>query len=168
MDQPSKWEEYLHLVEFSYNNNYHASAKMSPFEILYGRKCSTPISWSNSGYRLMIGPEMLKDMELTMKHVQSNLKIAQDRQKSNAKRNRSPREFVTDDHVFAKVKPRKRSFKLGICAKLAPRYCGPFEVLARVGLVVYQLVLPLNLRIHNVFHVSILKNYVHDATHVID
>lgn len=43
MDQPSKWEEYLHLVEFSYNNNYQASAKMSPFEILYGRKCSTSI-----------------------------------------------------------------------------------------------------------------------------
>ena len=67
MDQPSKWEEYLHLVEFSYNNNYQASTKMSPFEILYGRKCNTPISWSNHVDRLMIGPEMLKDMELTVK-----------------------------------------------------------------------------------------------------
>ena len=70
--------------------------------------------------------------------------------------------------MFVKVKPRKSSFKLGSCAKLAPKYCGPFEVLARVGLVAYQLLLLPNLRIHNVFHVSILKKYVHDATHVID
>ncbi len=46
MDKPSNWEDFLHLVEFSYNNHYHASAKMSPFEILYGRRCNTPISWS--------------------------------------------------------------------------------------------------------------------------
>ena len=78
------------------------------------------------------------------------------------------REFVTGDHVFVKVKPKINSFKLGSCAKLAPRYCGPFEVLARVGPVAYQLTLPPNLRIHNVFHVSILKTYVHDATHVIE
>jgi len=70
--------------------------------------------------------------------------------------------------VFVKVKPRKSSFKLGSCAELAPRYCGPFEVLARVGLVAYQLAFPPNLRMHNVFHVSILKKYVHDATQVID
>jgi hypothetical protein len=47
MDQPSKWEDYIHLVEFSYNNGYQASLKMSPFEALYGRKCNTPVSWDN-------------------------------------------------------------------------------------------------------------------------
>ena len=52
--------------------------------------------------------------------------------------------------------------------KLAPRYCIPFEILARVGQVAYQLALPPNLKIHNVFHVSILKKYIHDVTHVID
>jgi len=83
-------------------------------------------------------------------------------------RNRTQREFVTGEHVFVKVKPRKSSFKLGSCAKLAPRYCGPFKLLARVGPIAYQLALPPNLRIHNVFHVSNLKKYVHDATHVID
>ena len=56
MDQPDKWEDYLHLVEFSYNNHYHASAKLSPFEILYGRKCNTPISWSNPIDWVMLGP----------------------------------------------------------------------------------------------------------------
>ena len=54
------------------------------------------------------------------------------------------------------------------CAKLAPKYCGPFEILARVELLAYQLAFPPNLRIHNVFHIFILKKYVHDTTHVID
>ena len=70
--------------------------------------------------------------------------------------------------MFVKVKPKKISFKLGSCAKLARKYCGPFEILARVGPVAYQLAFPPNLRIHNVFHISILKKYIHDATHVID
>ena len=51
---------------------------------------------------------------------------------------------------------------------MAPRYCGPFEILSRIGQVAYQLALPPNLRVHNVFHISILKKYVHDATHVVN
>ena len=66
-DHPNKWEEYLHLVEFAYNNHYQASTKLSPFEIMYGRKFNTPISWSNSIERLMIGPKLLKELELTIK-----------------------------------------------------------------------------------------------------
>ena len=72
------------------------------------------------------------------------------------------------EHVFIKVKPKKSSFKLGNCAKLAPRYCGPFEILSRVGSVAYQLALPPNLKVHNVFHIYVLKRYVHDATHIIN
>jgi len=67
MDQPGKWQDFLHLVEFAYNNHYQASAKMSPFEILYGRKCNTRITWSNPMDRLMLGPELLKEMELIAK-----------------------------------------------------------------------------------------------------
>ena len=64
----------MHLVEFAYNNHYQASAKLSPFEILYGRKCNTPISWSNLVDRFMLGPGLLKELELTVKQVQSNFK----------------------------------------------------------------------------------------------
>ena len=62
-DHPKKWEEYLHLVEFAYNNHYQASAKFGPFEIMYGRKCNTPISWSNLVDRLMLKPDLLKLLE---------------------------------------------------------------------------------------------------------
>jgi transposase InsO family protein len=63
MDKPSKWEDYLHLVEFAYNNGYQASSKMSPFEALYGRKCNTQVSWNNPTNRVVLGSELLKDME---------------------------------------------------------------------------------------------------------
>ena len=106
-DQPSKWEDYLHLAEFAYNNNYQASAKLSPFEILYGRKCCTPISWDNPIDRLILGPDLLKEMELTVKQVQGNLKVAQDRQKSYADLKCTERDFQVGDHVFIKVKLKK-------------------------------------------------------------
>jgi hypothetical protein len=60
MHQPKKWEDYLPLVEFAYNNDYQESLKMSPFEDLYGRQCKIPISWSNPVERITIGPNMLK------------------------------------------------------------------------------------------------------------
>jgi hypothetical protein len=63
MDKPSKWEDYLHLVEFAYNNGYQASLKMSPFEALYGKKCNTPVCWDNLAYRVVLGLEFLKDVE---------------------------------------------------------------------------------------------------------
>ena len=68
--------------------------------------------------------------------------------------------------MFIKARPKKISLRLGSCAKLAPRYYGPFEILSRIGQVAYQLVLPPNLKVHNVFHISVLNKY--DAAHVVD
>jgi hypothetical protein len=72
------------------------------------------------------------------------------------------------DHVHLIIKPRRSSLRMGACAKLAPQYCGPFEVLERVGPIAYQVALPPTVKAHNVFHVSLLKKYVHDANHIID
>eukprot|EP00253_Pinus_taeda_P005316 PITA_05316 len=100
MQQPSRWEEYLHLVEFAYNNAYHASLHMSPFEVLYGRKCRTPSSWSGPEDKLVLGPEMLAEMEQMVKKVRANLKVAQDRQKIYADRKRNLKEFQVGEHVY--------------------------------------------------------------------
>jgi hypothetical protein len=66
MDPPSTWEDYIHLVEFDYNNGYQASLKMSPFEALFGRKCNTLVSWDNLIDRVVIGLDLLKEMEEKM------------------------------------------------------------------------------------------------------
>jgi hypothetical protein len=63
MDKPSKWEDYLHLVEFAYNIGYQASLKMSQFEALYGRNCNNPVSWDNPTNKVVLGLELLKNME---------------------------------------------------------------------------------------------------------
>jgi len=81
MQQPSRWEDYFHLVEFAYNNGYHTSLQMSPFEVLYGWKCRIPSSWGGPEDKLMLRPEMLKEMEEMVKRVRSNLKAAQDKEK---------------------------------------------------------------------------------------
>ena len=69
MDKRSKWEDCLYLVEFSYNNGYHTSLKMSPFEALYGRKCSVPVNWKNPMDRLVVGLEMLQEMEQQVTNI---------------------------------------------------------------------------------------------------
>ena len=116
----------------------------------------------------MLRPELLKELELTVKHVQIYLKNAQDIQKSHADLKRTRKEFQVGEHVFMKEKTKNISFKLRNCSKLAPSYCRPFKILSRVGPMAYRLALPPNLKIHNVFHISILKKYVHDASHVIN
>jgi hypothetical protein len=168
MDKPSKWEDYLHLVEFTYNNGYQTPLKMRPFEALYSRRCNTPVSWDNPADRTVVGPELLKEMEDQMSKIKQNLKVSQDRQKSYADKNTIHREFKVGDHVFLKVKANMSSLKLGSCAELAARFCGPFEILERIGPVAYMIALPTSMSVHNVFYVSLLKKYIPDANHVVD
>eukprot|EP00253_Pinus_taeda_P032838 PITA_32838 len=167
MQQPTRWEDYLHLVEFAYNNGYHTSTQMSPFEVMYGRKCRTPTSWGGPEDKLSLGPDMLKEMEEMVKRVCVNLKAAQDRQNNFADRKRRFKEFQVGDHAYIRIQAKRSTLQWNGCAKLAPRYCGPFQVLARLRPVAYQLALPSHIRIHNVFHVSVLKKYVYDPKHVI-
>eukprot|EP00253_Pinus_taeda_P029623 PITA_29623 len=161
-------DDYLHLVEFSNNKGYHTSLQMSPFEVLYGRKCRTPSSWGGPEDRLMLGPEMLQEMEELVKRIRVNLKVVQDRQNNFADRKRSFKEYQVGDHVYVRIRAKKSTLQWGGCAKLAPQFCGPFQILARIGLVAYQLPLPSHIRVHNVFHVSVLKKYVYDPKHVIN
>ena len=99
MDKPTKCEDYLHLVEFSYNNGQQASLGMSPYEALYGRRCRTPVTWDNPVNRVVLGPELLKEMEQEVVKIRKNLKVAQDRHKSYADKHRMNIEFSIGDHV---------------------------------------------------------------------
>jgi hypothetical protein len=102
-------------------------------------------------------------MELTMKQVQQNLKEARDRKKTYADSKRTPREFNILDHVYITLRSKINYLRLGRYTKLSPRYFGPFEVLARIGTIDYHLALPSTVKVHDVFHVSLLKKYIHDT-----
>ena len=141
---------------------------MIPFEALYGRKCNTPVSWDNPTDRAVVRPDLLREMEEKMLKIKQNLKATQDRQKSYDDKGITHREFKVGDHVFLKVKANKSSLKLENCSKLAARYCGPFEILERIGPVAYMITLPAFMSVHNVFHVSLLNKYIPDVNHVID
>jgi hypothetical protein len=152
------WDKSLPYAEFSYNNNYQASMKMSPFEALYGRKCRTPLYWDQTGERQFFGPEIIQEAEEQVRMIKENLRIAQTRQKSYADNRRIPLEFEEGDHVYLKVSPIRGMRRFKVKGKLSPHFIGPFEILKRVGEMAYQLELPDHLSdVHDVFHVSQLK-----------
>ena len=111
---------------------------------------------------------MLREIEQQIVKIRQNLKTAQDMQKIYVDLKRSHKEFKVGGCVYLRVNPMKSCLKLRSCAKLAQRYCGPFQILDRVGLVAYRIALSTNMRVHNVFHGSLLKKYVHDHNHVFD
>lgn len=152
------WEKSLPYAEFSYNNSYQQSLKMSPFEALYGRKCRTPLFWNQTGESQVFGPEILREAERQVQVIKQNLRTAQSRQKSYADAKRRNVTFEVGDFVYLKVSPMKGMKRFNVKGKLAPRYIGPFKVIDRRGEVAYQLELPEALSgVHDVFHVSQLK-----------
>ena len=162
------WHAKLDLMEFAYNNSYHSSIGMAPFEALYGRVCRTPLCWSEVGERPLMGPEIVEETTQNVQVIKANLKTAQDRQKSFADRRATNRVYKVSDWVFLKVSPWKGVVRFGKKGKLSPRYIGPYQIIERVGEVAYRLELPSELsKVHNVFHVSMLHHYVSDPSHVI-
>ena len=99
------WNEYLPLVEFTYNNNYHSSIDMLPYEALYGKQYSTPLCWNETGERKLLGPEIVQTTVDKVNVIRARLKAAQDRQKSYANKRRKDLEFEVEDQVFLKLSP---------------------------------------------------------------
>ena len=169
LDFKGNWDDHLPLVEFSYNNSYHASIGMPPYEALYGRKCRSPLYWDEVGERKLSSPELIQQTKEKVELIRKRLVAAQDRQKKYADQNRRNMEFEPGEKVLLKVSPWKGLSRFGKKGKLSPRYIGPFEILKKVGRVAYELALPPQMQhIHNVFHISMLRKYNPDSSHVIE
>ena len=168
LDFGSSWVDHLPLVEFAYNNSYHSSIQMAPYEALYGRRCRSPICWDEVGELQAVGPKLVEETVELVKQIRERIKIAQSRQKSYADTRRRDLEFQVGDKVFLKVSPMKGVMRFGQRGKLSPRFVGPFEILERIGAVAYKVALPPSLAsVHNVFHVSTLRKYEPDPSHVL-
>jgi hypothetical protein len=169
LDFKGSWSQYIPLIEFAYNNSYQASIKMAPYEALYGRRCRSPLYWDEVGERQLTGPELIQETAEKITLIRQRLTEAQNRQKSYADHRRRDLEFTNGDKVFLKVAPMKGVTRFGKRGKLNPRYIGPYEILDRVGPLAYRLALPPHLSgVHNVFHVSTLRKYVADPSHVLE
>ncbi|KAL0543865.1 hypothetical protein IC582_018970 [Cucumis melo] len=169
LEFPGSWDSHLHLMEFAYNNSYQATIGMAPFEALYGKCCRSPVCWDEVGEQRLMGPELVQSTNEAIQKIRSRMHTAQSRQKSYADVRRKDLEFEIGDKVFLKVAPMKGVLRFERRGKLSPRFVGPFEILERIGPVAYRLALPPSLStVHDVFHVSMLRKYVPDPSHVVD
>jgi len=92
LDHLGAWDEVLPLVEFTYNNSFHAS--MAPYEALYGRRYRTPLCWYQDGEAALVGPELLGQTTEKVRMVRNKMQASQSRQKAYTDRRRRPLEFA--------------------------------------------------------------------------
>ena len=105
LEDSGSWDKYLPLIEFTYNNSFHSSIGITPYEALYGIKCRSPLCWFESRENLLLGPELIQQTTNKIRMIQEKLRTAQSRQKSYADKRRRPLKFLEGDHVFLKVTP---------------------------------------------------------------
>ncbi|GJY94024.1 putative reverse transcriptase domain-containing protein [Tanacetum coccineum] len=161
----STLEDIMRACVIDFGGSYHLSIRCAPFEALYGRKCRSPVLWAEIGESSLTGLELVQETTNKVVLVKEKPKAARDRQKSDVDYKRKPLEFEVRDHVLLKVTPWKGVVRFRKKGKLAPRYVGPFEILERIGLVVYRLRLLEELNsVHDTFHVSNLKKCLANAS----
>ncbi|GJV76523.1 putative reverse transcriptase domain-containing protein [Tanacetum coccineum] len=148
IDFGGNWDDHLPLVEFAYNNSYHASIKMPPYEMLYGRRCRTPVCWEEVRSRELASTDVVLATIKKIATIRERLKATQDRWKSYADNRRKPIEFNVGDFVMLKVSPRKGVFRFKNKWKLSLRFIGSFKILKRVREVAYFLELPKEIRVN--------------------
>jgi len=129
LEQTRSWDQFLPLIEFTYNNSFHSSIGMAPYESLYERRCRTPLCWYENGNSLILGLEIIQQATDKIKMIREKMKTSQDRQKSYHDKRRKPLEFQEGDHVFLKVTPVTRVGRALKSKKLSPKFIGPYQIL---------------------------------------
>ena len=141
-DYEGSWDKHIPLVEFVYNNSFQSSIGMAPYKAPYGRKCKTPLCWTELSENKIIGPDLIQETEEKMKMIRERLKVSTDKQKSYVDMKRKDVRHEISEKVFLKVSPWKKVMRFGRKGKLSPRFIGSYEVIEKVGPMAYRLALP--------------------------
>lgn len=158
------WDELLPVAEFAINNSFQESIGMTPFYMTYGYHPTSPLTVQveSPDSNVPAATDFVSNIEAAVKQAKELWHKAQQRQKATADADRSDVELEVGQQVLLSTENIR--LKSPGTQKLLPRYVGPFAVKARKGSVTYELELPSSLRVHPVFHVSLLKPYKSDGS----
>ena len=154
------------ILEFAHNSK-HTSMGYSPFMLMYGFQPRASIDINIHHDELRSTQNFLRGMQDMLHIARDNIKIAQDRARFYVDHNRQARVFSPGQKVFLRVPHNSKTLSTGKCAKLSPRFCGPFTVLKCIGSLTYRLALPDGVEIHPVFHVSRLKELLGSGDNIV-
>ncbi|GJW49025.1 putative reverse transcriptase domain-containing protein [Tanacetum coccineum] len=132
IDFGNGWVKHFPIVKFSYNNSYHTSIKAAPFEALYGRKCRSPVCWTEVGQVQLTGSKIVQETTKKVIQIKQRMQAGHDQKKNYADLKRKLMEFQVTDRVMLEVSPWKWVIRFGKRGKLYPRYVGPFKVLEEI------------------------------------
>ena len=156
--QQKAWVRWIHLCEYCYNTTHHMSIQMTPFRALYGYNAPSFIDFLMSDVRVPHAGDFLQERKDIVDALRNNIAKAQNQHKQYVDQKRIERSFQVGDMVYLMLQPyRQPTLRKRGSEKLKPRYYGPFKIIRPMGEMAYELELPTDSRVHNVFHVSRLK-----------